>query len=125
MLETVKLSVTSGAAPTPRLLTTTPGPEADQMPPQDGKWSAGSHSKPISRHPLAVAAPLLAAQRFWRPSDLPQDCPRNDNSLDLPDRDGAGESTGSVLAQATCSFAAGGYPRKTLQVSPRANTVKF
>ena len=35
------------------------------------------------------------------------------------------ESPGSVLAQATCSFTAGGYPRKTLQVLPRANTAKF
>ena len=39
------------------------------------------------------------------------------NSLDSPGWDGAGESPGSVLAQATCSFTAGGYPRKTLQVS--------
>jgi len=47
------------------------------------------------------------------------------NSLDSTARTEAEESPGSVLAQATCSFTAGGYPRKTLQVSPRANTAKF
>ena len=39
--------------------------------------------------------------------------------------DSAEESPGFVLAQATCSFIAGGYPLKILQVSPRANTAKF
>ena len=47
------------------------------------------------------------------------------NSLDSTARSDAEESPGSVLAQATCSFTAGGYPRKTLQVLPRANTAKF
>ena len=37
----------------------------------------------------------------------------------------SGEPPGSVLAQATCSLTARGYPRKTLQVLPRANTAKF
>ena len=46
-------------------------------------------------------------------------------TLDSPGRSGPGESPGSVLAQATCSLSAGGYPRKTLQVLPRANTAKF
>ena len=46
-------------------------------------------------------------------------------TLDSPGWSSLGESPGSVLAQATCSLTAGGYPRKTLQVLPRANTAKF